>query len=62
MPCSIVEIQAKTGHNLHKFPRDVSLDRQWLDLFKYTQSLFSRLLQKTFCEGDGAKETKKGNG
>ena len=55
---NIVEIQAKTGHNLQKFPKEVSLDRQWLDLFKenehilsgrqVTQSVLCRLSQKTF--------------
>ena len=53
MSFNIVEIQAKTGHNLQKFPKEVSLDRQWLDLFKenkhilfgrqVTQSLLCRL-------------------
>ena len=34
VPFSIVEIQAKIGRNSRKFPRDVSLDRQWLGLFR----------------------------
>ena len=55
---NIVEIQGKTGHNLQKFSKEVSLDRQWLDLFKenkhilsgrqVTQSLLCRLSQNTF--------------
>ena len=72
MPFDILEIQAKTGHNLHKFPRDISLDRQWLDLFteneqilsgrQVTQSLLCRLSQNTFCERNGAEETNQVNG
>ena len=41
MPFDILEIQAKTGHNLHKFPRDISLDRQWLDLFTENEQILS---------------------
>ena len=72
VPFDILEIQAKTGHNLHKFPRDISLDRQWLDLFteneqilsgrQVTQSLLCRLSQNTFCERNGAEETNQVNG
>ena len=67
MPFSILEIQVKTVHNLQKFPRDVNLDRQWLDLFteneqilsgrQVTQSLLFRLSQNIFCERNGAEET-----
>ena len=67
VPFSILEIQVKTVHNLQKFPRDVNLDRQWLDLFteneqilsgrQVTQSLLFQLSQNIFCERNGAEET-----
>ena len=41
VPFSIMEIQEKIGYNLHKFPKDVSLDQQWLDLLKKNEPILS---------------------